>query len=233
MAVVKLGSTIVGVRGTIGGITFGANKGGPTARCWSRPGKSATAWQGLARGNLSRWGAVWRSLSGAERGDWDLFAAAPPETDYDKFGFVVLRSGFQWLCRLNQRRCLLGMGVLSLAPVAVAQAVPVLTGFVCQCPTGTPGLTYVTHSNTEFGPSDFVCVFLSLIPSVGVTQVRRGFSLAGFYFPNGQTQTDFTGVAVLKYSWWPEGWQAVVRVYRQNPDGIRSVPGVASVVVTA
>lgn len=226
MAVCRLGTTVVGLRGTIGGITYSWNKSGPTAKVFSRPPKSAAPYQQLCRGNMARWGAIWRALTPGEKGDWDLFAKSPPETDYDKFGIPVLRSGFQWLCRLNQRRILLPFGPLSLAPVATVQVIPIITAFTCQTPSGSPGTTFYEHSDTEFGATDLAYAFVSLTPSVGVQQVRRGYQLVGIDLPVGQTVTDNTGLMITKYTWWPPGWNATLRVYRQNFDGIRSVPAV-------
>jgi len=233
MASVKLGATVVGVSGTVGGVTYARNKSGTYGRVWSSPPKSCTEWQGLARGQMARWGSVWRALSAGDKSDWDLFAASPPETDYDRFGAVVLRSGFAWLCRLNQRRALITSTPISLAPPSVVQVIPVLTGFGCQTPTGTPGVTYFAHGAGEFLAGEYAVSMLSLTPSVGVTQQRRGFTLVSIAAPFGTLLTYITPGTLTKYGWWPAGWLATLHVYRQNADGIRSAMAVRTCVVSA
>lgn len=233
MAVCKLGTTVVGLRGTIGGITYQQNKSGPTAKVWARSAQSNAPYQQLCRGQMARWGDVWRGLTPAEQADWDSFAAAPPETDYDRFGTLVYRTGFQWLCRLNQRRALLTSTPLALAPVATVQVIPVCTNLVCHIPTVTPFLTTFDHTDTEWGPADLCVVKASLVSSTGQRQVRRGFKLITIQLPGATTQTDITGGMELRFTWWPAGWQLVTWIYRMNTDGIRSVPCVLTTEVVA
>ena len=232
MALVKLGATVVGVSGSIGGVTFARNKAGWTAKPWSRGGKSQTEYQQLVRSYMSRWGDVWGALTPGERADWDALAVTPPEVDYDRFGVVVLRSGWQWLCRINQRMALISGTPTSLAPVAAAQVAPVITGFTAQTLTGAPNRVYCTYSNTEFAAGEFAFFFMAINPTPGQAQLRRGYMMLTIDAPAGNTSTDLTGGVATRFGGLTAGWLCSLHTYRQSADGFRSVPAVSLDVVT-
>jgi len=222
MALVKLGTTVVGIRGTVGGITFSQNKGGPHCKVFARGPVSRTPFQSEARGYMAQWSNMWRELSGGEQTDWNSFAAAPPEIDYDPFGQVVTRSGFQWLVRLNMRQVLLGALPILYAPPSVPVPAPVLDTFVMYATGHGGNLCVVSYSSTAFQPGFWAAWFLSLTPSPGVAQQRRGFQLVWFDYPYGATQTVLDAGAILKFRSWPAGWLATLNCYQQSPTAVRS-----------
>ncbi len=94
MAKIKLGPTVVGIRGTIGGITFTENKSGPFARAWSRGANPRAPLQSAQRGRLGSIPDLWRALTPAEQAAWDAFAALPAQDQTDRFGDTFSLSGF-------------------------------------------------------------------------------------------------------------------------------------------
>ena len=92
MAITELGVIIVGVRGTIGGITFSANKSGTYAKSLVTPSNPGTPNQLVQRGIIATMGSKWRALSAAQQAAWDAFAAAPasaPTTAPATFGLTL------------------------------------------------------------------------------------------------------------------------------------------------
>ncbi len=101
MALIKFGPMVVAARGTVAGITFSANKGGPYAKGWARGGNPQTEAQSSQRINFSGFAALWRELTQAERDDWDDYGAATPQGLTNPLGETYFASGFNWYIRIN------------------------------------------------------------------------------------------------------------------------------------
>ncbi len=79
MAIAKFGPTVTGLRGTVAGTTFSANKSGPYARGWSRGANPRSSLQSTQRGRLGALAAAWRDLTQVQRDDWIVYAALPAQ----------------------------------------------------------------------------------------------------------------------------------------------------------
>lgn len=101
MAIVKLGTMVVGIRGTIGGNTFSANKAGPFVKSWSKGANPATTDQSDARNTLVTFASDWRDLTQAERDGWDTYAALAAQDLTNSLGETYSISGFNWYIRIN------------------------------------------------------------------------------------------------------------------------------------
>lgn len=232
MAVVKLGATVVGVSGSIGGVTYARNKAGWTAKSWARPCRMSTQYQALARGYFAKWSPIWQTLSASDKASWDSLAADPPETDYDRFGAVVLRSGWEWFVRVNQRMVLLGVPPTETAPAKAVQADVTLTGFTAQVLNGDPMRVYVEHSNTEFSGFETAWFFMAIYPGPGLGVVRRGYKLLTVIAPAGTTSSDLTGGVSARFGQLQAGWLCSLWTFRQGTQGFRSVVNVQTAQVT-
>ena len=81
MAVLSLGPIVDGIRGSIGGTTFGNSIAGFTARRRPRPPEPCLASQRLNQAYLSVAASAWRNLSSALHSDWATYAATLTFTD--------------------------------------------------------------------------------------------------------------------------------------------------------
>lgn len=133
MAIIKLGSTVTGIRGSIGSVTYSAAKGGPYARAWGKGTNPRAAAQMSVRGNLGGLGAVWQGMTAGDRAGWDAYAATNPEPTYNSLGEPVSLSGWGYFCRFNSRRLRRGDSVSTTVPAGPESVQPaqvvVLIGF--------------------------------------------------------------------------------------------------------
>ncbi len=127
MAILKFGPTVVGLRGTLGGITFSANKSGPYARNWQRPPKVQTLAQNAVSVDLSTVAKRWADITPAERTDWDTWAAGPAPARFNSLGEPLDLSGFNWFCGLNTKLLLLSESIIDSAPLLTEPAAPAIT----------------------------------------------------------------------------------------------------------
>ena len=232
MALVKLGTSIAGLSGTIAGITFSRCKAGTTAKRWTRPPYSQTAWQQPTRQTTSKWPHLWTDLTPAERSDWNLLAKTPPETDYDPFGDVVLRSGYNWFVRVNNRRMYTFQAPQLTAPAPVTPAAPSISAFTITFPTGPVGMAWVEYDVAEFAATEYCVVHLNFAGHAGNTTKKTDFRTVATELANGQTETDFTTATLLRFGTYQAAWLATVQVFRQTEDSFRSIPTILQSVVT-
>ncbi len=101
MATVKFGPTVVGLRGTIAGTTFSANKSGPYARVWSKGANPRSTPQSDQRGRLGSIAASWRDLTQVQRDDWIAYAIDPAQALINSLSETYFASGFNWYIRIN------------------------------------------------------------------------------------------------------------------------------------
>lgn len=101
MAIAQFGVIVTGLRGTVGGATFSANKAGPYVKSWARGANPRTNPQSLHRNALSTWAAKWRTLSSSDQADWDTYAADPAQEKTNSLGEPYYVSGFAWYVTIN------------------------------------------------------------------------------------------------------------------------------------
>lgn len=116
MAICKFGTTVVGVRGTIGGLTYSANATGPYVRTWSKGANPRTLNQSRNRGRIAGLGIGWALLTDNDRDAWDTFGQNAPEIDTNSLGEVITLGGWQWYVRVNKRRQSVGLAITDSVP---------------------------------------------------------------------------------------------------------------------
>lgn len=231
MALVKLGATITGISGSIGGVTFTRCKAGTVAKSWARPSNPMTEWQQNTRASTSNWPQMWRDLSAGQRQDWADLAAAPPETDYDPFGAVVLISGYNWFVRINGRRLYTGQAPAEDAPAAFTPSAPTITAITVSVPADIAGDSWIEFSDTEFAADEWCVWFNSFASSIGNQTKQTDWKLVGIGLAEGVTSLDASFIFAIRYGYFPPAWLATARVFRQTADSFRSVPTVIKAVV--
>ena len=129
MAIIAIGPPLSGIRGTVGGITFSANKSGPYAKIWSQTTNPRTPSQSRERGFLARMSSLWNAMTDVERAAWDTFAALPAQDLTNSLGETFSASGFNWFTKTNIRLLRVGLTPLVPVPTQARPAAPTITEF--------------------------------------------------------------------------------------------------------
>ena len=181
MAKILLGPTVIGIRGTVAGITFSSNGGGPYARGWHTPPNPRSGPQRTTRSTLARWAVTWRSLSAANQATWTAYAALPAQQLTDSLGQPYYANGLNWYITTQINLAIIGAAASTVAPVAARPAVPIVQTLLWSVASaaqprwlltvGSPGLglyhkmflNIVNSVGQQIGPTNFFYM-LSAIP---------------------------------------------------------------------
>jgi len=130
MAIAKFAAPIAGLRGTIGGVTYSANKSGPYVKQWSRSANQRTYNQQVQRAYIAGLASEWRSLSTALKAEWSAFAALPAQELTNSLGEAYYASGFNWFVKCNTRLDRAGRAHITAVPTQARPAAPTLSSFL-------------------------------------------------------------------------------------------------------
>jgi len=230
MAIVTFGGGVAGIRGTIAGVTFSANKAGPHARMWSRGANVRSTLQTAERANLSTLAATWRTIGAPDRAAWDAYASNILQRLTNSLGQYYYISGFLWFVKLS--RCLATCGrppILTISPFGAPAAPTILTLVVS---AGAVPCA-ITYAGGEFDPTYDCVIQLALANSIGpIVKPITPLILKGAQTPPG-TSLDFTTELADRFGPVTIGMKAFAEVCRQELWGRRSAPFAISVHVVA
>jgi hypothetical protein len=116
MAITKLGATITGVRGSIGGVTYSANKAGTYAKSWSKPSRQASPKQTVSRSRPSTLNQSWLALTQVQRDAWDTYGAAVGQAKTNSLGQTYYVSGWAWYYTTNTYCTIAGIALQTAPP---------------------------------------------------------------------------------------------------------------------
>lgn len=222
MAIIKLGPTIIGIRGTVGGITFSANKSGPIARAWSRGANPRSTRQTTARSLLAAIPQLWRDLSPAEQTAWDTFAALPAQELFNRLGESFFGSGFLWFTKINTRLLTIGRSTRVAVPVAARPSPPTISSL--ELPYLDAQGAYITYPAAEFGATFDAIIELQQALSIGRQVPSGSFLTIKEDQDPGDTATAFLLPYIDRFGIGAANLKGFARVYRQTDDGLRSAP---------
>jgi len=221
MAIIKLGATVVGIRGTIAGVTYSAGKSGPYARGWGRGANTKTAPQTTQRNRQSVYAASWRALTAAQRNAWDAFAALPAQAKTNSLGVSYNVSGFAWYVALNTNLNAAGDAAIVAAPVLAIPGAPTLLGVVVRSDaTGGASTMTFNPANPDIGKR--APIFTQLRNSIG-RQVGNPRDRIIIGTPTvGVNQVTFTNEIRTRYGIILIGQRCFFKTCFQNAEGRRS-----------
>ncbi len=229
MAVVQFGGTVVGLRGTIGGITFSENGSAAYAKAWARPPAMNAAKQTLQRIRMVDASTGWQALNAGEKTDWNNFAAAPNEIDYDGFGAQRFLSGFQWYCRCVTRRASVGLAASNTPPSGAAATA--VTGFsVTMVGSGGGGST-ADWDGSQWAVDDSCVIVMAFSPRVGGSDCWVNWKQILAKYQPGDTQESVDSEYRAAFGDLPSGWRCWARIYKQALAGNRSVAASSTVLL--
>lgn len=229
MAIIRFGTTVIGIRGTIAGVTFSAGPSGPYAKTWRRPKNQTSAIAADTKRNITPYGALWSSMSTTLQNSWKSFAAAPPELDYNPLGIQYWLTGYQWLVRANVRRAALGLGPTTTVPLSLAVTAPATATLTAVA--GDPANVDVGWTSGDF-PTTFAAFgYFAIYPSTGLLSFPgKGLLAWAAYMPSG-TSADVSTLINSRFGTLPVGYTLFLNLHRFRTDGVRSsaTPAVAPV----
>lgn len=219
MASIKLGTIVVGIRGTVGGLLLSSNLGGPYARIWSKGSNPRKPLQTSARTVFGGQATAWAGIDGAVRADWGVWAAAPAQARTNSLGLSYNMSGFNALVSNTRNMISVGRTPSTAAPTLTKPTAP--AGLTCTI-EGHPTTCTLSWSVNPFGASYDCIIECSLATGPGATVARGPWKQVYTAQSPSSSPVDFSGGFAARFgSAWP-GQRVFVRVYRQNLEGYRS-----------
>lgn len=223
MAIAKLGVLVTGIRGTVGGATFSANKSGPYLRAWSKPPNPRTAYQSGQRTTLSWTAGQWRNLDPAERTAWDVWAALPAQEKTNSLGEAYYCSGFNWYVTINTRLERMAQTWRTDPPVQArpAAVTPTVLTIIEGSGGGDGAIRYGVDAFAGF---HLVCT-LAVSQGEGALTVYSGFLIVKQTATPHSYVENFATLMRLKLGYAIAGNKYHARLFKQTTDGLRSAPG--------
>lgn len=220
MAIVKFGTVVVGVRGTVGGLTFTAGLSGPYVRAWAKGANPRTGSQSTVRARLSSMGESWRNLTSGQRDDWDDYAAAAGQEKTNSLGESYYASGFNWFSALSCNLLQGGEDLIEDAPTGSVPAAAAITDFVFEEVMGSPDI-HVEYGVGEFASDEAIVVDAAYVPTGGRKVEYSGYYNMGVEYDPGASPWGFDAAFISKFGVPREGDQAFIRVWKQSDEGRR------------
>lgn len=221
MAILKLGELVAGIRGTIGGTTYSANKAGPFARGWSKGANPRTQNQTAQRAIASTHPGQWAGITQNQRDDWDTYAADPAQELTNSLGEPYYASGFNWFFRINTHLILSGRARRDAAPVAATPATPTVTLAACSEPITLDAHVFIFYPTNEFTGYD-VIIALTLHPRATPIWQSRGYRFVHYTTQDTTTMTTFGLKTLELFGQPPAGGKCFLMIQKQNTEGRRS-----------
>lgn len=221
MAVIKMGTIVTGIRGTVGGLTFSANKSGPYARTWARGANPRSNLQSDARTNFAQLSGMWKTLSSADQETWEDFAAAPEQVRQNAFGEDYYISGFAWFLALSIQLDNADRAWISTAPVLPKPDTPTISAVTVSA--GVEDCTIEFDEGT-FDP-DYDCVIGTVLgQSIGALSLPAPVVYTASYQTPLHPSLNFTDALFARWGNPQVGQRAFIAIVRQSLEGYRSLP---------
>jgi len=149
MAIIKLGALVVGIRGTVGGVTYSQNGSGPFAKSFARGADPRSTKQDAQRATLANSARSWADLSDAQRSAWDTWAALPAQEKVNPLGEAYYLSGYQWYVTVQNWLATAGRLPTTAPPTTARPTAPTITSLTVDV-NGAPA-SNILYPAGEFG----------------------------------------------------------------------------------
>jgi len=222
MAIIKLGTTVVGIAGTIGGITFSRNKGGPYIRSWGNSPNQRKTLQNLQRSYIAGMAAAWRACTAAQRTAWNVYAALVAQQLTNSLGQTYFASGFAWFTSMNTNRLHRGIAINFPAPVLARPAAVAVTTY--QYGSLSNGNCSINWSAGTFPGTLNVVVHMRVERGIGNLVPTGPFIYVAFDNTPDLQGINFTANAIARTGFPVLNAIAFYRLFAENAEGRRSTP---------
>ena len=219
MARVKLGTVVVGIRGTVGGLLLSSNLSGPYARIWTKGSNPRKPLQTESRTVFAQQSASWGGLDGGVRSDWGVWAAAPGQTRYNSLGEPYQMSGFNALVSNTRNQTAVGRTPTTTAPTLAKPTAPSGCSVFLRA---SSMLCELSWFGSVFGPLYDAVIEMSLGGGPGLSVARTGWLQVWTAQEPLAGPVDFTVGVRGRFGSLAPRQRAFFRIYRQNLQGYRS-----------
>jgi hypothetical protein len=221
MAIVTFGAPLSGLRGSIGGVTYSANKSGPYAKLWAKASNVRTPPQSLDRLLLASLAARWRTLDAGDRADWDEFAADPAQELTNSLGEGYYISGFLWWNKISRELIRAGRDPLESGWNVTKPTAPAILTLVISA-GAVPSV--ITYADGTFGVSHDCIIDMCLGQSIGaIAKPMKPLCLGAYQTPGG-TSLDISAEVAAAFATPHAGQRAFAEISKQYITGYRSAP---------
>lgn len=231
MAKTTFGSGVAGLRGRLGGAVFSSNTAGSYTKQLSIPVSRATAFQQYSRAWIVMATEEWAQIGSAARADWDAFALAPNEIDYDPWGVQRFLTGFQWFLRAYVRHMWTGQTWDFTPPSGAAQSP--ITNLSAVVTPFLEGDSYLSWDTPSFGSDDVLYVEMGISNRPArLTAGSKYLTIAANPDP-GSSPAEITNGIALRWGILPVGLGCYFKAWNQGIHGNRSTVATCSCLVTS
>lgn len=221
MAILKLGPIVVGVRGTIGGITFSENRSGPYAKNWAAGPKSRSSLQTEQRNKLLAAPGGWRYLTDEQKEEWDYWASEGPQQKTNPLGETYFLSGYQAYMNLALWGMTVGREAEEYPPVLGKPDPPTVDAITCE--SGPEGImATIEYPSYEYLDDEAQLIFTSIGRTEGSQFKTSGFKLTTARAVVTGTNYDMSEDLEQNYGRLQSGSTLFFRVFRQSIENVRS-----------
>lgn len=222
MAVIKLGSIVTGIAGSIGGTTFRRTKNGNSALNKPKGPAKARIKGTQSLQVLRQYIQAWGNLAPEDQDDWN--AEAPNYLFPDKFGDLKALSGRQLYIKLGNRRALTGFSLP--VPLPSDSTVPSLVTYNLSVDT-IPGPTAAQLSVRASDPVYIVYGIRRITRNTSLPDYNK-FVAAGYVeytaTDGSQQNFDVTSEVLAKIPNPTDDTWYMFIFYPQNAQGFRGAP---------
>lgn len=222
MAIIALGPTVTGIRGTIGGICFSANRSTTYARQAYRPSNPRSANQLTARTRLNNLAVAWRALTSVQRASWDTYAALPAQQLTNSLGDPYFVSGFNWYVTTQINLQHIGAAATTTAPAGARIAAPIVTN-IRVYPTSSANSARFLYDAADPNLAAFKAVWANIQNSTGILNPPNRDYLMKVAVPDGARLVIFQNELETKFGELFLGQRAYCRTYNIGADGQASI----------
>jgi hypothetical protein len=232
MAIAKLGATVVGLRGTIGGITYSANRSGPYAKSWSTPRRRATPRQQTVRTYPSFLATSWQALTPVQRAAWATYAAAAGQAKTNSLGQTYYASGWNWYLQTNSY-CLIAGIAIQAAPPALPGVT--LTAITVQAETAGPVLPIVEINAPipNFNVPHWYACWIAYVPNSTILVAPKQYKQLAIKHPNTSVRIDLRDNFTAIWGTPITGWRVFAKCVLMSTTGRQTTIQLANTTVIA
>lgn len=171
MALIKMGSVVAEISGSLDGITYSHNRNGRYVRARVKPTNPRSVKQAAVRSQFTTLSQQWRSLSTTQRTAWASLGAQMTQTN--RLGAATSLTGQQAYISINQLRLTGGQTIQNAAPILdSAPTVSGLTATVSFTVAGSVPLVNIAYTSSG-SASQSIRIYATGLLSAGKSYVRK------------------------------------------------------------
>jgi len=228
MAIFTPGPAIAAASGSVGGLVFSHNRGGPYIRRRPIPVNPASIAQVTYRAEFVQASQLWQSRGEAGQLQWKTWALNNKIPN--ALGNLITLTGHQAFVQVCTWRGIAGWDYGTLTPTAPRPA-PYLT-FSITADIGAGDVSFV-FTDTPVGATKHIVIWSAVVDSPGIKYVKNLWKLTVISPLNQASPFSIQTAVEAKWGTLVVGQTLWIKAEKlTDPDGLRSIPVIMSAVVS-